>query len=114
MVILTILGFVLFAVLAVFGSINVVMQLKKLDADHKDLVDKLQQEKENESIERLQFLAGIKTKTEAPQVPAKLGPEIVGELLAESEVDLLKEIEQEKEKFSKISHPPASKQYTRR
>jgi hypothetical protein len=114
MVILTILGFVLFAVLSVFGTINVLMQLKKLDVDHKALVDKLQHEKEKEAVERLQFLAGIKTKTEVPQVPVKLGSDIVGELLAESEVDLLKEIEQDKEKLKKVFHPAVSKQYTRR
>jgi hypothetical protein len=114
MAILTILGFIAFATLSVFGFISIMKQIQEVDNVYQKRIAKLEEENENIQRERLQYLAGIKTKTEVPQVPAKLGPEIVGELLAESEVDLLKEIEEDQEKLKKVFHPAVGKQYTRR
>jgi hypothetical protein len=99
-----ILGFVLFATLAVFGLIDFIKAIHRIDKAYQEQIDKIQEELDQAKKERLQYLAGIKTKTDVPQVPAKLGPEIVGELLAESEIEVLKELEEKK----------ISKQYTRR
>jgi hypothetical protein len=114
MTFLVILGFVVFGTLAVFGLIDMLRTIQRVDKLYRERLDQAYEEIEKEHRERMQYLAGIKTKAEVKTVPAKLGPEIIGELLADTEVDLLKEIEQEKEKFSKVSHPPVSKQYTRR
>jgi len=114
MTFLVILGFVLFATFAVFGIIDTVYKLRTLSEQHEAVIKQIQEDQEKEKIDRLQYLAGIKTKQEVKPVPQKLGPEIIGELLADTEVDLLKEIEEDKEKLKKVFHPAVSKQYTRR
>lgn len=106
MEILIILGFVLFSVFAVFGIINGIIQLRKLNADHNELIKKVEEEKQKEHVARLQYLAGIKTKAEVTTVPAKLGADIVGELMQETEVEVMKDISDKKQKISA--------QYTRR
>jgi hypothetical protein len=113
MTFLVILGFVLFATFAVFGIIDTVYKLRTLSEQHEAVIKKIQEDQEKEKVDRLQYLAGIKTKSEVKPVPAKLGPEIVGELLADSEVDLLKDIEEDKEKLKNVFYP-VGKQYTRR
>jgi hypothetical protein len=113
MTFLVILGFVLFGTLAVFGLIDMLRTIQRVDKLYKEKLDQAYDEIEKGHRERMQYLAGIKTKAEVKTVPAKLGPEIVGELLAESEVDLLKEIEQDKEKLKNVFYP-VGKQYTRR
>jgi hypothetical protein len=110
----TILGFILFATLAVFGLIDFIKTIHRIDKAYQEQIDKVQEELDQEHRERLQYLAGIKSKAEVKTVPAKLGADIVGELLADTEVDLLKEIEQDKEKLKKVFHPAVNKQYTRR
>jgi hypothetical protein len=104
MTFLIILGFVLFATLAVFGLIDMLRTIQRVDKLYQERLDQAYEEIEKEHRERLQYLAGIKTKAEVKTVPAKLGPEIVGELLADSQVEVLKELEEKK----------VSKQYTRR
>jgi hypothetical protein len=99
-----ILGFVLFATLAVFGLIDFVKTIHRIDKAYQEQIDKVQDELDQAKKERLQYLAGIKVKTEAAQVPVKLGADIVGELLADSQVEVLKELKDKK----------VSKQYTRR
>lgn len=98
MEILVILGFVVFAVLSVIGTISILKQINEVDRLFEQRISKLEQEKEELEKERLQYLAGIKTNKEAPQVPVKLGPDLIGELLAESEVELLKELEEKPKK----------------
>lgn len=104
----TILGFILFATLAVFGLIDFIKTIQKIDRAYQEQIDKVQEELDQAERQRLQYLAGIKVKAEAPQVPVKLEPEIVGELLAESETEVWLQIERELKKEA------VSKQYTRR
>ena len=114
MTILIILGFVAFATFSVFGFVSIMKQINELDNLYKKRIAKLEEEKDKAEVERFQYLAGIKTRAEVPVVPAKLGPDLIGELLADTEVDLLKEIEEDKEKLKKVFHPAVGKQYTRR
>jgi hypothetical protein len=102
-----ILGFIVFATLAVFGLIDFIKTIQRIDRAYQEQINKVQEELDQAKKERLQYLAGIKTKAEVKPVPAKLGPEIVGELLAESEIEVLKEIAEK-------SVSDAKKQYTRR
>jgi hypothetical protein len=102
-----ILGFILFATLAVFGLIDFIKTIHRIDKAYQEQINKVQEELDQAKKERLQYLAGIKTKSEVKPVPAKLGPEIVGELLAESEIEVLKEIAEK-------AVSDAKKQYTRR
>jgi hypothetical protein len=108
MTFLVILGFVLFGTLAVFGLIDFIKTIQRIDRAYQEKIDKVQEELDQVQRERLQYLAGIITIPEVPQVPVKLEPEIVGELLAESETEVWLQIERELKKEA------TSKQYTRR
>ena len=67
----TILGFILFATLAVFGLIDFIKTIQKIDRAYQEQIDKVQEELDQAERQRLQYLAGIKVKAEAPQVPVK-------------------------------------------
>jgi predicted PurR-regulated permease PerM len=108
MTFLVILGFVLFGTLAVFGLIDFIKTIQRIDRAYQEQIDKVQEELDQVQRERLQYLAGIITIPEVSQVPVKLEPEIVGELLAESETEVWLQIERELKKEA------TSKQYTRR
>lgn len=106
MEILVILGFIFFAVFAVFGIIDGIIKMKYLDDNHKATLKRIEEDRDKAERERLQYLAGIKTKAEVTTIPAKLGPDIVGELMQETEVEVMKELSEKKQKISA--------QYTRR
>jgi len=110
MTILTILGFVAFALFAVFGIIDSYIKIKHLDEQHKELLKKIEEEKEKKLKERLQYLAGIESKVETLKPDPKVDKDILSELMQETaqqvEIDMMA---QEEELTKKIS-----KQYTRR
>jgi len=110
MTILTILAFIAFATFAVFGFISSFIKFRELDKQHKELLAKIEEEKEKELRERMQYLAGIQSKVETLKPDPKVDKEVLTELMQETaqEVDIDMMLQQE-ELTKRVS-----KQYTRR